>query len=199
MNTAGDDLWMPIVEAARCLLRNGANADVLQKWIAHGALDARAIVIMKDGERAVEIPLEAWADAQVDWMSGNLVSTDHRHRRAWRKIEAFALEVRRDQLERLFPHQADGSADTGTSSPSASAGREKRGRPSGRNGEPIAHVTIRLMNMEPGEFERHTATAVAEDLIEEYRKLALAPPNLSNAESDAAGILRAVRAARRGM
>jgi hypothetical protein len=69
----------------------------------------------------------------------------------------------------------------------------KGGRPSGKAGEPIARITIRLMKLSREEFATQTASALASDLIAEYSRLGLSPPALSNAEREAAGILRALR------
>lgn len=71
--------------------------------------------------------------------------------------------------------------------------RNKGGRPSGKAGEPIAAVTIRLMRLSPEELAEQTAASLAMDLVEEYKRLGLVPPVLSNAEREAAGILRALR------
>lgn len=67
------------------------------------------------------------------------------------------------------------------------------GRPSGKAGEPIARLTIRLMTLSSEELADQTASALAIDLIAEYKRLNLLPPALSNAEREAAGILRALR------
>jgi hypothetical protein len=69
----------------------------------------------------------------------------------------------------------------------------KGGRPSGKAGEPIARITIRLSRLSREELAAQTASALALDLIAEYTRLNLLPPALSNAEREAAGILRALR------
>ena len=69
----------------------------------------------------------------------------------------------------------------------------KGGRPSGKAGEPIARLTIRLMKLSSEELQTQTASALALDLMAEYTRLNLIPPALSNAEREAAGILRALR------
>jgi hypothetical protein len=69
----------------------------------------------------------------------------------------------------------------------------KGGRPSGKAGEPIARITIRLMKLSRVELATQTASALALDLVAEYARLSLRPPALSNAEREAAGILRALR------
>jgi hypothetical protein len=69
----------------------------------------------------------------------------------------------------------------------------KGGRPSGKAGEPIARITIRLAKLSREELATQTASALAFDLIAEYERLNLLPPALSNAEREAAGILRALR------
>jgi hypothetical protein len=69
----------------------------------------------------------------------------------------------------------------------------KGGRPSGKAGEPIARITIRLMKLSREELGTQTSSALAQELIAEYARLNLLPPALSNAEREAAGILRALR------
>jgi hypothetical protein len=69
----------------------------------------------------------------------------------------------------------------------------KGGRPSGKAGEPIARITIGLMKLSREELATQTASALALDLVAEYARLSLRPPTLSNAEREAAGILRALR------
>jgi hypothetical protein len=71
--------------------------------------------------------------------------------------------------------------------------RNKGGRPSGKAGEPISRITMRLMKLSREELLTQTASALALDLISEYARLNLLPPSPSNAEREAAGILRAVR------
>ena len=91
-------------------------------------------------------------------------------------------------IARLFPGLA-AKPEAFESSPLAAKG----GRPAGKNGEPIARVTKRLIALPPTELATHTAEAVSADLVEEYRRLELQPPSPDNAKRDAAGILRAVR------
>ena len=71
--------------------------------------------------------------------------------------------------------------------------RNQGGRPSGKAGEPIARITIRLMKLSREELAAQTASALAFDVVAEYTRLNLLPPALSNAEREAAGILRALR------
>lgn len=82
-----------------------------------------------------------------------------------------------------------------TQSPPEPPSKAKKtgGRPSGKHGEPIARITIRLIGQTDKQRAATTAASLANDLIDEYRALDLPPPSLDNAERDAAGILRAVR------
>jgi hypothetical protein len=69
----------------------------------------------------------------------------------------------------------------------------KGGRPAGKDGEPIARVTLRMSTKSPGGLQRSTANAIGVELIEKYLNQGLDPPSGPNACRSAAGILRAVR------
>jgi hypothetical protein len=70
------------------------------------------------------------------------------------------------------------------------------GRPAGKDGEPIARVTLRLLNLSAEKLATYTHEALGSELIDEYKSLGLAPPSLDNAKRNAGGILRAVRSVR---
>ncbi len=69
----------------------------------------------------------------------------------------------------------------------------KGGRPAGKDGEPIARLTLRMRDKSREELRRYTAESLSLDLLEEYRKLGLDLPSADNARRNAAGILRVVR------
>ena len=68
----------------------------------------------------------------------------------------------------------------------------RRGRPSGRNGKPIANFTLRVAGNADEFRSIETDDPLGAMLIEEYERLGLAPPNLNNAAKDARGVVDAV-------
>ena len=101
-----------------------------------------------------------------------------------------ATWVDREYDSNFLPAADPASPPTPEPPPSA---RNRGGRPSGKHGEPIARITMRLVALPPEKLAAYTAAALALELIEEFKRLTLDPPSLANAERDAAGILRAVR------
>lgn len=71
--------------------------------------------------------------------------------------------------------------------------RTKGGRPAGKDGEPIARVTKRLLALNEAELGRCTAESVGTELVGEYTSLGLSPPSFDNAKRNASGILRSVQ------
>jgi hypothetical protein len=87
-----------------------------------------------------------------------------------------------------------GSRPSNTSqSPNISGSKRRGGRPSGSHGEPIARVTLKLVELNKIDLARYTATSLGIELEAAYRIAGLSPPTPVNAEKIAAGILRVVR------
>jgi hypothetical protein len=70
----------------------------------------------------------------------------------------------------------------------------KGGRPSGKNGEPIATFTIRLLNRWPVE-DSHDALGAELEAV--YAELKLGKPAPDNARKDAVGVLEAIKASKK--
>jgi hypothetical protein len=68
----------------------------------------------------------------------------------------------------------------------------RRGRPSGRNGKPIAAFTLRVLQNLADFQAIDTDDPLGLMLIEEYEQLGLHGPNLDNAAKDARGVVEAV-------
>jgi hypothetical protein len=76
------------------------------------------------------------------------------------------------------------------------ASKPKGGRSSDKHGEPIARVTIALMNATATEFSRTTGEALVPDLRTAYSEAGATPPSDQNLLGIAYGVLRAVKNAR---
>lgn len=96
------------------------------------------------------------------------------------------LEARERQLARWSKEEAglDGGAPRSS------------GRAGGKNGEPIASLTIKLMTLPMEELSRYTADAAGAELQQFFVMSGVGGRNADNCKKDAAGVLRAVRAAR---
>jgi len=90
-----------------------------------------------------------------------------------------------DRLSRLARH-LDSEQSSGTS----------RGRPGGRNGEPIAALTIMLMGLDDRTLASYTADAAGAELQGYYAALGSPARSIDNCRKDAAGVLRQVKGAR---
>jgi hypothetical protein len=72
-----------------------------------------------------------------------------------------------------------------------------RGRPGGKNGEPIAALTIKLMQTDESTLASYTAEAAGTELQGIYTMLGSPARGIENCRKDAAGVLRQVRGARK--
>lgn len=168
-------------------------ANAVHLALVSGDLTAAAATLTFEGAslHLTCLPSSIWVTwpPQADhrfWATGNLLRPIAGRDAA---INAYGVRFDPAELARLFPRlsvRPQVAAD-----PAGSAA--KGGRPAGKNGEPIALVTARLLRLSAGELTAYTAEAAAAELIEQYRALGLQPPSPDNARRDAAGILRAVR------
>ena len=71
-----------------------------------------------------------------------------------------------------------------------------KGRPGGKNGEPIAVLTIKLMGLPEDQLQSYTAEAAGAELQDFFEMLGTPARNIDNCRKDAAGVLRQVRSAR---
>lgn len=158
-------------------------------------------IVTRDGQTSifhlVVVPTWVWSrelgEQEDFWDTGYLE----------RGLPNRGLDINANRWIRLFdirfwPEGLPGGADSVSDATKPevnepSMGKPKGGRPSGKHGEPIARITMRMLSLPPQELASFTAASLAQELIAEFKRLNLVPPSLDNAERDAAGILRAVR------
>lgn len=91
----------------------------------------------------------------------------------------------------LPPRVTDGREYRHSTSSLPNNGRGK-GRPAGKNGEPIAMFVLRVQADDVGKLDGYSQDALGAMLQEEYRRLGLKPPENTNAGRDARGVIDAL-------
>lgn len=183
--------------------------DTIVRYLMHGEMLARAdkVKLTIHGDtmefRRTRIPADQWGPGSpphishfwenglFDWADGS----------SYNKREFSAFDVRFDPVvirAMLKPSISPGGAvpspqPTKAAHPVDDEVKRRVGRPAGKDGEPIARLTKRLLALPPEELATYTHEALGAELIEEYKKLRLHPPSADNATRNAGGILRAVR------
>jgi hypothetical protein len=76
---------------------------------------------------------------------------------------------------------------------SAETTPKRKGRPGGRDGAPIAALTLCLAKLPADELAKCQIEATAADLIQLYRDEGEEPPHLDNAKRSVSGVLKMVR------
>jgi len=217
---AFDAIWTPALEArVRVTKAAGSRMEavaLLSEAVIGGAMWARGVPSDAGHRRSVQsqlglpenddfqaIPIEPsfWAGAtdqdksRWNWMTGEFCSSGSE---PGRPAVYFNVEFAGFEVDALCE-------DNGLTIPAASPqgsqpllpGKNRGGRSSGKHGEPIAEMAIRLYNMD-NEFARYTGEAIAIELAEIYTRLGVAAPSQPNLEDISYGIRRAVKAARQG-
>jgi hypothetical protein len=138
---------------------------------------ARNILVYKDGLYAVDRFAQGWPDEDDKYSYNNLDLSQLR----LPDVLPLALVAKR-----LAP-AAESIDQTNCNS---------RGRPGGKNGEPIAALTIKLMGSDEPTLASYTAEAAGAELQSFYATLGTPARGTENCRKDAAGVLRQVRGAR---
>jgi len=158
----------------------------LLRYAAAGHIYAQADMTIPKGAapvRGKRVDREAWAKLKSKapstlWTQSTLTTS---------LCDFIGITFAQEDIDRV--------ADEFGGAPSApDLRKDKGGRISGKHGEPIATIALRLTLLAEAELNRLTGTALAEDLREEYRRLGYGIPSDTNLASIAVGIIKAVRA-----